>query len=103
MLVSRADTLVWLDLPPRVTLSRVLRRTLVRRARRTVLWNGNVEPSLHTILWNPDHILRWAWRTRHSMAERALPLEREHPHLRIVRLRTSRDVAPWLDTLERSA
>ncbi len=103
LLVSRADTLVWLDLPPRVTLSRVLRRTLIRRARGTVLWNGNVEPPLHTIFGNPDHILRWAWRTRRSMAERVLPLEREHPHLRIVRLRTSRDVARWIDTLTRSA
>jgi len=53
LLASRADTLVWLDLPPRVPLWRVLRRTLTRRIRLTVLWNGNVEPPLHTILRNP--------------------------------------------------
>ena len=103
LLVSRADTLVWLDLPARVTLWRVLRRTLVRRIRRTVLWNGNVEPPLSTMIGNPDHLLRWAWRTRHSMPESVLPLERDRPHLRIVRLRSSRDVALWLATLARSA
>ena len=99
LLASRADTLVWLDLPPRVPLWRVLRRTLTRRIRRTVLWNGNVEPPLHTILRNPDHILRWAVRTRHSMPERVLFLEREHPRLRIVRLRSGRDVDRWIAML----
>ena len=102
LLASRADTLVWLDLPPRVALWRVLRRTMVRRVRRTVLWNDNVEPPLHTIIGNPDHLLRWAVRTRHSMPERVLPLEREHPHLRVVRLCSSRDVEAWIALLARS-
>jgi adenylate kinase family enzyme len=103
LLASRADTLVWLDLPPRVALWRVFRRTLVRRARRTVLWNDNVEPPLHTMIGNPDHILRWAYRTRHTMPERVLPLERDHPQLRVVRLRTSREVEAWLALLAESA
>jgi adenylate kinase family enzyme len=99
LLASRADTLVWLDLPPRVPLWRVFRRTVVRRFRGTVLWNENVEPPLRTMIGNPDHILRWAVRTRHSMAERMLPLERDHPHLRVVRLRSSREVEAWVATL----
>jgi adenylate kinase family enzyme len=103
LLVSRADTLVWLDLPPRVALWRALRRTLGRRLRRTVLWNGNVEPPLHTMVGNPDHLLRWAVRTRHSMPDRVLPLERDHPHLRVVRLRSNRDVETWVARLAASA
>lgn len=42
----------------------VVRRTVVRRLRRVVLWNGNVEPPLRTIITEQDHIVRWAWRTR---------------------------------------
>jgi adenylate kinase family enzyme len=103
LLASRADTLVWLDLPPRVPLWRVFRRTLVRRVRRTVLWNENLEPPLHTIVGNPDHILRWAVRTRHSMPEEVLPLEREQPHLRVVHLRSRREVDAWLVRLAESA
>lgn len=50
VIASRADTMLWLDLPTRVALSRVVRRTVRRRLRRQQLWNGNIEPSLRTLL-----------------------------------------------------
>src|SRR3954468_24702036 len=43
LLASRADILVWLDLPFRTVLRRLVRRTVRRRLRREVLWNGNLE------------------------------------------------------------
>jgi adenylate kinase family enzyme len=53
--VERADVLVWLDLPVRLVLWRLLRRTHVRNRDKVELWNGNVEPgwrvSLHTLIW----------------------------------------------------
>jgi adenylate kinase family enzyme len=53
--VDRADVLVWLDLPARLVIWRLLRRTHVRNRDKVELWNGNVEPgwreSLPTLIW----------------------------------------------------
>ena len=49
LLADRADLLVWLDLPRRTVMRRVVQRTIVRRLRRQTLWNGNIEPPLRTI------------------------------------------------------
>ncbi len=95
-LAQRADTLVWLDLSRSRVMRQVIRRTLVRRLRRRVLWNGNVEPPLRTILSDPEHIIRWAWNTHRLTAIRVAELPRRHPQLVIVRLRTRRQVAQWL-------
>ncbi|WIB36785.1 hypothetical protein [Curtobacterium sp. MCJR17_043] len=62
LLVDRADTLVWLDLPKPVAFWRLLRRTVRRRLRRIELWNGNVEPPLWTVVTRREHILRWGDR-----------------------------------------
>ncbi len=55
LIVERADVLVWLDLPVRLVLWRLLRRTHVRNRDKVELWNGNVEPgwreSLPTLIW----------------------------------------------------
>lgn len=96
-LAQNADLLVWLDLPFwSVTLPRVIRRTISRRMHHTVLWNGNVEPPLRTAFANPEHILRWAVRTRHKYTKRVPTLERELPQLVVVRLRSPRQVQRWL-------
>ena len=47
LLAESADVLVWLDLPfVRVTLPRLLRRTIRRRWSREELWNGNMEAAV---------------------------------------------------------
>lgn len=43
LIVSRADTFVWLDMPLPLALGRVARRTASRLVRRTELWSGNRE------------------------------------------------------------
>jgi len=52
---SRADVLVWLDLPIPLVVWRLLRRTHVRIRDEVELWNGNLEPgwreSLRTLIW----------------------------------------------------
>jgi len=63
------------------TMRQVTARTLRRRLRREVLWNGNREPSLWTLCIDPDHIIRWACETRPSTAERIVVLISEHPGL----------------------
>ena len=99
LLLERAELLVWLDLPTPVVLWQVGRRTLRRRLRRTELWNGNLEPPLWTVLADRDHILRWAWRTRHKLRGLDARLAREAPHLQVVRLRSRRAVERWVHSL----
>jgi adenylate kinase family enzyme len=96
LLLDRADCLVWLDLPRRLVMRRIVRRTLRRRVRREVLWNGNVEPPLLTFLGNPDHIVRWAWRTHGSTAERVAAARQRRPELPVVRLTCPDDVDAWM-------
>ncbi|RYJ05137.1 MAG: AAA family ATPase [Actinomycetales bacterium] len=99
LLAARAELVVWLDLPVHLTMRRLVRRTVRRRLRREQLWNGNVEAPLWTVLTDDDHVVRWAWRTRHLLAELVPAAQREHPRLEVVRLRTQRDVDAWLATL----
>ena len=96
LLVARADLFVWLDLPYPLVLTRVVRRTLRRRLRRVELWNGNQEGPLRTFFTDPEHIVRWSWRTRHVYDERVPAVAATAPDLPIVRLRSRRDVEHWL-------
>jgi adenylate kinase family enzyme len=96
LLAQRADLLVWIDLPYPVVLARVVRRTLRRRLLREKLWNGNVEPPLHTFFTDPEHIVRWSISTRKLYRERVPALVVAHPHLTVVRLRRRREVDRWL-------
>jgi hypothetical protein len=61
LVLARADTVVWLDLPRRVWLPRLLRRTARRLLTRQALWNGNRE-TLRGVLWAPDALIPIAWR-----------------------------------------
>lgn len=100
LLAARADVLVWLDLPfATVTLPRVVRRTIRRRARREVLWNGNVEAPLHTFFTNREHIIRWAWSTRNNLKNLVPAVEADVPHLTVVRLQSQREVDSWVARL----
>jgi adenylate kinase family enzyme len=97
LLADRADLMVWMDLPfLRVTLPRVIHRTLRRRRLQEQLWNGNVEPPLRTIFTDPEHIIRWAITTRNKYRERVPRLEADHPHLVVVRLRTTAEIERWM-------
>ncbi len=99
---SRADTIVWLDLPRRIVMDRVTRRTVRRVLRREELWNGNREPWANLYRWDPTrNIIRWAW-TQHTKYARRYAAAMHDPRradLRFVRLRRPADVDAWLETL----
>lgn len=97
LLLDRADCLVWLDLRRVLVLRRVVRRTVRRRVRREVLWNGNLEPPLHTFLTHRDHIVRWTWRTHVRTAERVAEARGRRPDLPVVRLTGAAAVDAWVD------
>ncbi len=99
LLAERTDLLVWLDLPRARVMSQVIGRTLRRRLRRQVLWNGNLEPALWTLLGDRDHIVRWAWRTHPRSAARIGALQGRRPDLPIVRLSSHDEARHWIDRL----
>ncbi len=98
LLAERADTLVWLHFRRTTVMRRLVRRSVVRRLRRTVLWNGNTEPPLWTLLTDRDHVIRWGWRT-HSRREQQVRQAVIDHELTLVELRNQREVDRWLASL----
>lgn len=103
LLAERADLMVWLDLSRARVMRQVIARTVRRRWRRQVLWNGNSEPPLWTIVTDPEHIVRWAWATHTKSAQRVIDLRERRPDLDIVRLRNWHEAQDWLDGALRDA
>ncbi len=95
-LADRADLVVWLDLPRRVVMKQVVVRTVRRRLRREILWNGNIEPPLHRIFVERDHIVRWAWTTYHRNRSKVRSMAVRRPDMPVVRLRSRADVDTWV-------
>lgn len=95
LLAERADLLVWLDLPRRTVMRQVMCRTLRRRLRREVLWNGNTEPPLYTILTDREHVVRAAWSGRPKSTLRVTALRERRPELAIVRLDNHAAIERW--------
>jgi adenylate kinase family enzyme len=96
---DRAELVVWLDLPTWRVMWQVTRRTVLRRMRRTVLWNGNVERPLWRVLVDREHVIRWAWSTRHRYRDWPEELLAQWPHLPVVRLRSHAEADAWLASL----
>jgi adenylate kinase family enzyme len=97
LLWSRADAVVWLDLPRWLVEWRVVRRSAARWIERTELWNGNREPS--PLRWlDPEHPIRWSWEKHHEY--RTLYAGRfadpAWSHLARIRLRTRAEVLAFL-------
>jgi adenylate kinase family enzyme len=95
LVLGRADTVVWLDLPLRVALTRVTRRTIGRIRTREELWSGNRE-SWRGGFFGWESMFVWAIRSHlRQRRARARRLAR-YPGLEVVRLRTAREVESYL-------
>lgn len=92
LVLAAADVIVWLDLPFRVWLPRLIRRTFRRVRGREELWNGNTE-SLKNVLWSRDSLLVFAVRS-HFRRRRDYPAALAS--WRVVRLRTPAEVERFL-------
>ncbi len=98
---GQADTLVWLDYALPVALWRVVSRTLRRIIRREVLWNGNRE-TLRNGLLSRDGLVLYLFQS-HGRLRRTyslLLLRSDYRHLHIVRLRSPRETARWLASIQ---
>jgi adenylate kinase family enzyme len=95
LVLERADLVVWLDLPARVWLPRLLRRTFGRIVHKEELWGGNRE-TLRGAFLGRDALLPWS--LRHFRRRRRL-YPRELAKFDVVRLRSQQEVESFLRAL----
>jgi adenylate kinase family enzyme len=103
----RAQTIVWLDLPLRTVVWRVLARSWRRWGRNELLWGTNRERFWTQLaIWRKeDSLLWWAFHTHGAFRERFLSdvTDPQWAHLRFIRLRSAEEVEAFVASLERSA
>ena len=92
VVLERADTVVWLDLPRRVWLPRLLWRTVRRIVMRERLWNGNRE-TLRGVFMGRNALVPYAMRT-YPDRRRRYPVELRA--YAVTRLRTRAEVRRFL-------
>ncbi len=93
---SRADTVVWLDLPRHLVMRRLTRRTLTRMVTRRELWNGNRERLRNLVSTNPERsIILWSWIKHDEYRRRyaAAMVDPRWSHLSFVRITSRRAAA----------
>ena len=93
LVLAGADTVVWLDLPIRIWLPRLVRRTLRRIRGHELLWNDNTE-SYRTAFWGRESLVAYSLRMHFSRRRRYASQLAPYP---VVRLQTPRQVQEWLD------
>lgn len=98
LVLARADLVVWLDLPLRVWLPRLVRRTARRIVGREELWNGNRE-TLRGALLGRNALLPYALRA-HADRRRRYPAELAA--FPVARLRTTAEVDRFLASVSAS-
>jgi adenylate kinase family enzyme len=98
LVLERADTVVWIDLPRRVWLPRLLRRTVLRVVRREELWNGNRE-TLRGAVFSRDSLMAFALRTEPRRRQR---YPRDLARFRVARLRSQAEVDAFVRSARRA-
>ena len=95
--IERADAVVFLDPPLPIALGRVVRRSLAEIASRKPLWNGNRQ-TWRGAFGGRESLLGYALR-RHGELRRRVQQRVSRGELRVVHLRTRKDVSAWLAEL----
>jgi adenylate kinase family enzyme len=97
---KRADTVIWLDVPRRLMMRRIITRTLSRVVRREELWSGNRETWRDVFSLDPHRsIIAWAW-TRYPIDRDFYDLATRDPrwsHLHFIRLTSEAEMKSLLE------
>jgi adenylate kinase family enzyme len=94
-----ADTVVWLDLPKRTVMRRIIWRSFRRVAGRVELWNGNRERWRNLFTWDPEEsVISWAWHKHgeHRARYEVAMADPANGHLEFVRLTSPAAVRAFL-------
>ena len=99
MVLSRCDTLVWLDLPRWQVMAAITFRTFWRAVTRERMWHGNVERWRN--VFSSDSMIVWSWKTfsRRRRQYGALFVDGAHAHRVRIRLHSRGEVSRWLRSL----
>jgi hypothetical protein len=97
LVLEGADTVVWLDLPRRIWLPRLVVRTLRRAVLGEELWNGNRE-SLRNAVVGVDSLFRYALANERPRRHR---YPRELAGYRVARLRSPAEIDAFLRSARR--
>jgi adenylate kinase family enzyme len=97
---ERADTLVWLDLPLSLCLRRIWTRTWRRILKREELWHGNRE-TIRNAFFVKDSLFRGAIRSHRGNPAKVPGRASDHPHLQVLRLRSTHEVDRLIDEAAR--
>ena len=103
LVFARADTVVWLDLPRRVVMPRIVSRTLGRMILRRELWNGNQERFGNLFKREPEeNIILWSWTQHVKYRQQYLDAAANpaNDHLTWVRITSPRQQRRWLTGLD---
>jgi adenylate kinase family enzyme len=95
LVLSTADVVVWLDLPLRIWLPRLVRRTVARARSGEELWQGNRE-SLRNAFFSRNSLVLFT--VRHVRARRRTYPQRFASY-DVVRLRTTAEVDRFLTSI----
>ena len=99
LLWEKADTVLWLDYGRRVTMPRVLRRSLRRTVTRERIFGGNRESWAGWL--TREHPAWWAW-SQHAGRRREIERRTNDPRfapLTTLRFAQPRETAAWLASL----
>lgn len=96
LVLSRCDTLVWLDLPRWQVMWWITRRTLWRAVSRQRLFHENVER--WRTVFSRDSMIAWAWRTfqKRKIQYSQLFADPQHSGRTRVRLTSRGEIKRWL-------
>jgi len=100
---KHADTVVWLDLPRRTVMRRLIVRTVHRALTREVLWNGNREPLSNFLSLDPEKsVIVWAWVKYDEFVLRYLNAMTDPTwqHIDFVRLHSHAAARRWLESID---
>jgi adenylate kinase family enzyme len=98
-----ATMIVFIDLPRRVVMFRVIKRTMLRIVKRERLWNGNRESWRNALSRDPmRNIMLWSWTT-YSKYHGEVPAEAQESvgSHRVTVLSSQHDVRRFLDDARR--
>jgi hypothetical protein len=101
-----ADTVVWLDLPCRTVMRRIILRTLHRIVTRAELWNGNRERWRNFFSLDPERsVIAWSWTSYADKGQRyrAAAVDPANEHLTFIRIANRADARRLLAGAARCA